>query len=228
MRSGGAAAAGAAEKSFGAKAGAGGAKASAAAAAAKKRQELVKRIADGKSNISIEGDEDYRKKILALLDRLAQTPTGLGLLQGIEKSGKPVVIKMPAPGKGPGEGATNWNDGLYDTANNKPGPGSGSTVKFDPAFNKSNGEAWQSFDPAIPLGHELIHSYHDANGTTDGRPDVDYVDADGLKQSAPGYELQAVGLGDNAKDPFTENKLRKEFNDLGVSVNGSEVQRPRY
>ncbi len=208
---------------------AGGGKAGGAGGAAEqKRKELLQRIADGKSNISIEGDPEYRKNIQALLDRLSKTPTGLGLLQGIEKSGKPVVIKMPAPGKGPGEGATNWNDGLYDTVNNKPGPGSGSTVKFDPAFTKSNGDDWQSFDPAIPLGHELIHSYHDANGTTDGRPDVEYTDADGLKQSAPGYELQAVGLGNNAKDPFTENKLRKEFNDLGISTKGKEVQRPRY
>ena len=97
--SGGGGAAGGAGGAAGAGAGAaaGGAAAAAAAAAEQKRQELLQRIADGTSNISIdnEGDPDYREKTLAALDRLSQTPTGLGLLEGIEKSN---TLAVPSTG----------------------------------------------------------------------------------------------------------------------------------
>lgn len=193
-----------------------------------KRQALLDGIKDGTSNIKVEGDEDFKKKTYEALDRLSQTPTGLALLQELEKSGKPVTIKQTPPGKGNTENADKWNDGLYDRDNGKPGPGTGSTVLFNPDRDKLNGEDWHERDPAIGLGHELIHSYHDANGTTDGRPDVEYTDADGNKQSAPGYELQTVGLGEYKDEPFTENALREDFDTLGVSSKGSEAQRPRY
>jgi type VI secretion system secreted protein VgrG len=223
---GGGGGAGAAAAAAGA--GAAGSATEAAAEAEKKRQEMLDRIRDGKSNIKIDGDDAYKKKTMEALDRLSQTPTGRGLLEDLEKSGKPVTIKPTEPGKGNTENADNWNDGLYDQANNKPGKGSGSTVNWNPDRDKLNGEDWMERDPAIGLGHELIHSHHDANGTTDGRKSVDYTDANGTAQKAPGYELQTVGLGPHKDAPYTENKLREDFDKLGVSNKGKEAQRPRY
>jgi len=188
---------------------------------------LLDKIAQGKSGIKIDGTPDFQQKALAALARLAQTPTGLGLLQQLDASGKNVTINETAGGNG--ENAANFSDGLYDKANGKPGPGSDSVVSWNPNKDMvgSGTEPWQTRDPAIGLGHELNHSYHDAYGTTNGDT-TQYTGLDGNTYSAPGYEQQAVGLGPYQNDPFTENKLRQDFNDLGVSTKGTEVQRPRY
>jgi hypothetical protein len=200
------------------------------AAIEKRAEALMKRVKDGTSNISVEGDAAYKAKAHASLEKLAKTPTGLALLEGIERTGKPVKIEAPAAGKGNTETATNWNDGLYDRANGKPGKGTGSTVKFNPDRKQigDGSEAWHKRDPAVGLGHELIHSYHDANGTTDGRDPVPYKDANGNNNSAPGYEQQTVGLGEYKDSPLTENNIRKDLDTNGTSVHGQEAQRPYY
>ncbi len=185
-------------------------------------------VTEYSKGIVIEGTPEYQAKVTAALDRLNQTATGKGLIESIDDSGKKVTISSPAPGKGNTEVAANWDDGLYDFTKNKPGPGSDSTVSFNPDRNKINGEDWMTRDPAIGLGHELIHANNDANGTTDGRNSVTYKGADNKNYSAPGYELQAVGLGPYKNEPHTENKLRKDFDDGGVSTEGGEKQRPRY
>ena len=74
--------------------------------------------------------------------------------------------------------------------------------------------------PAVGLGHELIHSAHDANGTTE-------FDSSDPNKSPQNYELQTVGLSgtkngqpvDYSGNDFTENKIRS---DLG------EPQLPHY
>ncbi len=193
-----------------------------------KRKALMDKIKDGKSSIKVEGSDEYKKKTMAALDRLAQSPTGMELLQALDSSDKTTTIKAPAPGKGNSENAANWNDGLYDRTNGKPGPGSDNTVAFNPDRDKLNAEDWKTRDPAIGLGHELIHSYHDVNGTTDGRSDVEYTGADGKKHKAPGYEQQTVGLGEYKDNKLTENNIRKDFDDLGIGKNDHEYQRPYY
>jgi len=188
---------------------------------------LLDKIAQGKSGIKIDGTPEFQQKTLAALARLAQTPTGLGLLQQLDASGKNVTINETAAGNG--ENAATFSDGLYDKANGKAGPGTDSTVSWNPNKDTlgSGTEPWQTRDPAIGLGHELNHAYHDAYGTTDGVTSP-YTGLDGKTYSAPGYEQQAVGFGPYQNDPFTENNLRRDFNDLGVSIKGSEAQRPRY
>ncbi len=185
-------------------------------------------VTEYSEGIVIKGTPEYQVKAVAALDRLNQTPTGKGLIESINESGKKVTIIAPDPGKGNTEYAANWDDGLYDYANDEPGPGSDSTVKFNPDRNKLNGEDWMTRDPAIGLGHELIHANHDAHGTTDGRDNVGYKGADGKNYTAPGYEVQTVGLGPHKDEPYTENKLRKDFDDGGISTEGGEKQRPRY
>jgi type VI secretion system secreted protein VgrG len=102
-------------------------------------------------------------------------------------------------------------------------------------------QPWKERPPAIGLGHELIHAEHDANGTNDWDPSDQYkkkrngVNPDthepntGDPHTEPkNSESQAVGLPvattpdpdkptkngkevDYSKEPFTENKLRQEW-----------------
>lgn len=184
---------------------------------AKMREALMKRIKDGTSTIKVEGDDTYKQKVYDSLETLAETDTGLALLLGNEQHGKGVTIKMTEPGKGNTENANNFSDGLYDYDNDKPGPGTGSTVNFDPDRTKAGNKPWSERDPAVGLGHELIHSYHDGNGTTDGRKNaagkrsLPYKGKDGKMHAAPGYEQQTVGLGEYENEPLTENNIRDEM-----------------
>lgn len=193
-----------------------------------KRKALMNKIENGQSSIKLDGTDEFKKDTLAALDRLAQSPTGMGLLMALDSSDKTTKIRVNKPGKGNQEAPADWNDCNYDTVNDKPGPGTDSTVYFNPDRDKLNGEDWMTRDPAIGLGHELIHSYHDTHGTNDPRKDVEYTGSDGKKHKAPGYELQAVGFGEYKDNDFTENKIRKDFDDLEIGKNDEEHQRPRY
>ncbi|MCI5162397.1 MAG: DUF4280 domain-containing protein [Candidatus Electrothrix sp. AX5] len=190
---------------------------------------LIEKIKSGKSNIKVQGTAQFKKDTYAALARLASTPTGLKLLKALDSNSNTTTIKEENV-KGNTEVADSWSDGLYDRTKKKPGPGTNTTVKFNPQKDKIGGgsEAWQTRDPAIGLAHELIHAYHDTHGTTDGRTSVTYTDDKGKKHKAPGYEHQAVGLGEYKDNEFTENKIRKEFNDEKVSIKNKESQRPRY
>jgi hypothetical protein len=184
---------------------------------------LIDKIKKGNSSIKVIGSKEFKKKTYAALDRLSQTKTGKKLLDSLDSSSKTTTIKETK--KGNTESAANWNDGLYDRTKKKKGSGTNTTVVFNPDRDRTyQGKR----DPAIGLGHELIHAYHDTRGTTDGRKNVEYKGADGKKRKAPGYELQTVGLGEYKDNDITENKLRKEFNDKKLGKFGGEKQRPYY
>jgi hypothetical protein len=175
----------------------------------------LERIAKGDSQIKIDGLPLYKGQALAALARLMSGPVGRGLVNDLDKAPHATTVT-----KGDnGENATNWNNGLYDTAHGCPGPGSENAIGWNADLMKHDGEPWMTCDPAIVLGHELVHSYHDVHGTTDGQNPVPYTDANGNARDAPGYELQAAGLGPHSGDPYTENGMRAEH---------GEPQRPRY
>ena len=67
----------------------------------------------------------------------------------------------------------------------------------------------------LTLGHELIHSLHDINGTAKNYDDKSayiFKDIDGQmkKTKARTEELETTGIIGNTN--FSENKLRKEHN----------------
>lgn len=176
-----------------------------------KRRELMERIKKGESSITVSGSDEFKEKAYASLEKLSKTPTGLGLLLELEKTGKSVEIVETSGGNS--ENPASMADGTYDRVNDQPGPGTSSVVKFNPEKKqiKDGSEDWHKRDPAVALGHELIHSLHDAKGTNDGRNPLPYEDLNGDNRTAPGYEHQAVGLGDYEDDPFTENKIREDM-----------------
>jgi uncharacterized Zn-binding protein involved in type VI secretion len=183
-------------------------------------QATLERIAKGDSQIKIDGTALYKGQALAALARLMSGPTGRGLVNDLDKASHSTTIHLGnSLTKGNTEKPSNWNNGLYDTAHGRPGPGSDNTVDWNPDRKKLNGEPWQTRDPAIGLGHEFVHGYHDVHGTNDPNNSVNYTDANGNTRNAPGSELQAVGLGPYGGDPYTENGMRSEH---------GEPQRPRY
>jgi uncharacterized Zn-binding protein involved in type VI secretion len=186
----------------------------------------LERIARGDSQIKILGTPLYRGQALAALARLMSRPTGRGLVNDLDGAPHSTTIRTTAGGNS--ENAANWNAGLYDTANGRAGPGSDNTVDWNADRNKIDGEPWQTRDPAIGLGHELVHSHNDVHGTTDGRNSVNYTDADGNARNSPGYELQAAGVGSHSGDPYTENKMRAEHDGTVSTTGQQEPQRPRY
>jgi hypothetical protein len=183
----------------------------------------IVRMPDGTIKIGkgliIKGDPAFQSKVLADLGKIAGTPTGAKLLSSIENSGKTVTIVKTSGGNT--ENADNFNNGLRK-ADGTPGPGSNSTVKFNPDKTQigDGSEPWMNRPTSVGLGHELIHAAHDANGTTE-------YDHSNPSKSPQNYETQTVGLKDTKNgapvdysgNDFTENKLRK---DLG------EPERPRY
>jgi uncharacterized Zn-binding protein involved in type VI secretion len=186
----------------------------------------LERIARGDSQIKIDGTPLYKGQTLAALARLMSRPTGRGLVNDLDKAPHTTTIHTTAGGNS--ENATNWNNGLYDTAHGRSGPGSDNTVDWNADRTKINGDPWQTRDPAIGLGHELVHSYHDVHGTTDGQNPVAYTDANGNARNAPGYELQAAGLGPHSGDPYTENGMRAEHDGNVSTTHQQEPPRPRY
>ena len=61
----------------------------------------------------------------------------------------------------------------------------------------SGKETWHNRPPEIGLGHEAIHSYHDIENNLGPTRDIE--------------ESKTVGLGNYEKEPYTENKIRKEY-----------------
>ena len=142
--------------------------------------------------------------VIDALNKIASSPAGNQLLQGISNSlvgvdpdgGFKVKIVRA-------EGATTIG---------RPGEEGGSRAV---AFNEQNGRAsgsraacyWNpnifvtpngARPPFIGLAHELIHCYHYTNGLA--------------KASYQDEEKFTVGLDNYAQDPITENRIREQHN----------------
>ena len=188
---------------------------------------LLAKILSGKSNIKIEGTPEFQLKTMMALAKLAATPSGLALLQSLEASGQTVTIKQTTDANGYCS-ATNWpqNGNL-----GKPGTGSGSTVEWNPEFNDlGQGQPWSKTDPAIILGHELVHANHNAYGQSQIDPEPDpgnpgqsrdkpqpYTGLDGNTHNAPVEEQNTAGVGTNSGFGPSENDLRREMDERGLS-----------
>lgn len=184
----------------------------------------LERIAKGDSQIKIEGTALYKGQALAALARLMSRPTGRALVNDLDKAPHTMTIRSTARGNQ----ITFLTSAFRNPTTGAPGAGSDGTVDWNPDRSKINGERWQTRDPAIGLGHELVHGYDAVHGIMDGRSSVPYTDANGNPRSAPGRELQAAGLGPYAGDPVTENQMRSEHDGSVSTTHEQEPQRPRY
>lgn len=184
---------------------------------------VLTRILSGKSNLKIEGSPEFQLQTMIALAKLAQTPTGLALLQGLDAGPHTTTIVATTGGNAASAASTaDANRRADGTA----GPGSDATVKFNPdrTVVPPGNEPWMTRDPAIGLGHELIHAHHYNTGTRETGTS-DYTGADGNTYHTKNEEQRTAGVGPHRNSPMTENQLRKEFTEGGL---GDHPERPRY
>src|SRR5262249_42261905 len=82
------------------------------------------------------------------------------------------------------------------------GRGCDSEIEFNPNAEYPDEKWFKDMPPEIALAHELIHADLFGHGTYD--PNV----VDGVRNG----ERQVIGLGSYGNLPFTENKIRDEWN----------------
>ncbi|MYZ50446.1 hypothetical protein E4O86_22350 [Rhizobiales bacterium L72] len=171
--------------------------------------------------INIKGDMAFVANVQSAMGTLYGTRTGQVIINGIAASGNTVTIVPTADANG--------YCGADDYAGSQvPGTGSSSVVSWNPTYSSPTDPAQT---PAIVLGHEFVHAYHNATGTHDPGPHDSYPGQTG--SSNRGEERATVGTGgtsvvapdgtvqgvpDHSADVPTENSLR---DDLGVPRRGS-------
>ncbi|MBS8228639.1 M91 family zinc metallopeptidase [Vannielia litorea] len=172
--------------------------------------------------IDVQGTDAFRLEVQNAAATLYGTPTGREIFRGIADSGNMVEMHEYTGNNG------------FCTPNNgtdaQDGTGTGSRVDWNPTYDDRASFPGQT--PTIVLGHELVHAYHNAQGTQATGPMDSYPGQSG--SSNRGEERATVGtrgtsitdpagntvpVPDHGADVPTENSLRR---DLGVP------ERPTY
>ena len=184
---------------------------------------VLGRILSGQSSIKIEGSPEFQLQTMIALAKLAQTPSGLALLEQLDASPNTTTIRETADGNAAGPGSMADANRRPDGT---PGPGTDATVSFNPnrTVVPPGDEPWMTRDPAIGLGHELIHASHYTTGTREPGTS-DYTGLDGNTYNTKNEEQRTVGLGPYQNEPISENTLRREFGENGL---GDHPPRPYY
>ena len=197
---------------------------------------------DAGNTITVKGGDDYRAKVIGLVDVIAQTPVGVALLKGIGgKSGAqgqastavhPANKASVAVIKPPSVANVNYKDattGEYMYANSA----GGSSATVD-AFNdvigadpgKTQAEPFRLRDAVVGLFHELVHVYVQK---VDEPEFVSLEDPNETMRAGQMYEPRVAGIrikevrnGKEVTFPFekpdynyvSENTFRKEYAEL--------------
>jgi type VI secretion system secreted protein VgrG len=163
--------------------------------------------------ISIAGTPAFQSQVLADLAAIRSTPTGGKLLDAINSSGKTVTIQETPGGNSCGYSSS---ANRFADAAGKPGSGTDVTVSYNSKRKTIGPQPWETRPPAIGLAHELCHAEQAAHGTmamgnvnNDAKPDPS--NPSGIAQEKK-REVEAVGISPNDTRPFTENKIRSEWN----------------
>ncbi|AKT38206.1 type VI secretion system tip protein TssI/VgrG [Chondromyces crocatus] len=168
-------------------------------------------LAVGKGLV-IQGDAAFQARALAGLHEIALTPTGRGLLDAIDGSGKAVTLKPTRLGNE--TSYTNAPD-RFQNADGTPGAGTDVIVRYNPDKTTLGPEPWQNRPPALGLAHELVHAEQAAHGTmvqgsanNDSKPDPTSPDISAQEKIR---ELDAAGIPPHDTRPFNENRMRSEW-----------------
>ncbi|HYV92802.1 MAG TPA: M91 family zinc metallopeptidase [Chitinophagales bacterium] len=170
-------------------------------------------------SITIHGDWEFIQKAKRDLEILKNTPSGSKLLESISKSGNKVTVAEAISTSG-----DETSDGSWSNANLYNGKGQDAAVKYYPNQQPmyGNNSAWDNPPPSVPLGHELCHASHIANGNLVGDPTSGPPipnDLTGLPLNRALEERRTVGLGPNStysipdftQEPFSENAIRSDL-----------------
>jgi len=189
-------------------------------------------------------DPTFQTRALAALIRLDMTNTMHSAFDAIEARGRRVTLENYRPG--PGEDPYNAYCRAHDIdAALDPRRGSDSTVVWNPDVHGFGAPGttpdWQQPGADVILGHELIHATHNATGTHgDNWQNGVAVDEErntvGLPPQTYNHPFDQAGyngtaLPDTTGQPYTENGLRREYRERGISspVTGNPPEsRPSY
>ncbi len=123
--------------------------------------------------ITIEGSPAYQAAVVADLNRFLATPTGQRWAAAYGPTGRHLTIRpIPATDQQDNGGTTRVspNDALVHVnadGTETPGAGSDSIIDYNPTYTGHyTGEDGNTYDapPHETLGHEMIHSLHNAHG----------------------------------------------------------------
>ncbi|RZK32291.1 MAG: hypothetical protein EOO61_17065 [Hymenobacter sp.] len=159
--------------------------------------------------------DGFMEAVTADLHAIYATPTGRQLLDSLHASGRKIYINY-----GP-ENRTgfpfNTDPALYRADGVTPGQGLAVVIEYTPFVENTGGlKDWNTRPPAIGLAHELIHAEQAAHGRmrreiTENPGGLDKDNPHKLSEVGV-YELEAVGVPPHDTYPFTENKIRSEWN----------------
>ena len=145
--------------------------------------------------IKTDGNDDFKRKTSACLDKIKATPSGAAMLKNLCGGSTTTTIKQTSGGNGAAPDDTSKAQRKPDGS---PGVGSGSTIHFNSDRTQigDGSEPWMNRPSCIGLAHELVHAYHSANGTNDF--------------TSKGEDM-AVGVPPYDTEPISENTIRSEW-----------------
>ncbi len=158
--------------------------------------------------VTIEGSPEYQATVTSDMDAFLATKTGKQWQKRYEKSGRKTTIR-PIPSKWTQGNAFAGakTKGAYLRKNKKPGPGSDTTVYYNPSltlkYTATDGKTYP-MEPHEVLAHELIHGLHNAEGTNM----KDFKDPKDPKDNLE--EARTIGTHGYENEAVSERSLMKE------------------
>ncbi|MGH9820767.1 MAG: M91 family zinc metallopeptidase, partial [Pyrinomonadaceae bacterium] len=175
----------------------------------------VTRVSDGVysvggSKLLVKGDPAYVGKTVTTLSDLYNTPTGKNVMDSINNGKHTTTIQDLDVATAKKNGALNTPSDAAGSVT--PGKGSDSTIGYNPdvpdgPYFDKNGNKVDLPQSAL-LGHEMIHSVHNDQGTNKR----DNVGPPAAEAGSNEEESQTIGILGHKDDPMTQNQI---LNDLG-------------
>jgi hypothetical protein len=188
----------------------------------------------GRTDLDLTGlTERERAPAMSDLGDILQTESGRGLVRALahHQHNHRTVLESLDEGARAGDARVRANAWTI-----KPGIGEVSpevAVRYRPGVTDDYGFAhpWTEGRSDRILYHELVHAYHGTHGTEDARPLTAATGATGSDAGAlyetggviTNTEYQAVGLGQHARDRFTENRYAAERRAIGATNLGERT-----
>jgi hypothetical protein len=149
--------------------------------------------------------EQLKQQARQLLSDLAHTEAGFKLLSDLDASSFRLHVQSWSGDKNDTSFTARNLADAYEL-NGRPGKGSGATISINASLTTFAGPGeverpWMTERVKYGFYHELVHAWHGIHGMV----------ARGDHRGQPKAEFQAVGLGTWAKEPITENAIRKQM-----------------
>jgi len=170
------------------------------------------------SQITIEGSSVYQATVVADLNRFLSSPTGQRWAPAYSKAGRHLTIRPVPAGQQQNNGGTTRaspNDALIRVnpdGTESRGAGSDSIITYNPSYTGyyrgEDGNTYKS-PPHETLGHEMIHSLHNANG--ENRRNIPDNQPNGDNQE----EARTIGVHGYEDEDISERHISEDARGAG-------------